>query len=98
MVDRLTPERRSWNMSRIRGQDTKPERTLRSTLHKIGYRFRLHRRNLPGRPDIVLAKYRLAFFVHGCFWHRHGCLYTYTPKSRLDFWQKKFKENLRRDI
>jgi DNA mismatch endonuclease (patch repair protein) len=63
----------------------------------MGYRFRLHNRSLPGRPDIVLAKYRLAIFVHGCFWHRHGCSYTYTPKSRLKFWIEKFKENFNRD-
>lgn len=97
MVDRLTPERRSWNMSRIRGWNTAPELIVRSVLHRLGYRFRLHHRGLPGKPDIVLAKYRLAIFVHGCFWHRHGCLYTYTPKSRIRFWKTKFKENFDRD-
>src|SRR5262249_36610163 len=97
MVDKLTPERRSWNMSRIRGSDTEAERVVRSVLHRTGYRFRIHHRALPGKPDIVLAKYRLVIFVHGCFWHRHGCSFTYTPKSRLEFWQKKFEENCNRD-
>ena len=97
-MDRLSKERRSWNMSRIRGKDTKPERLVRSLLHRMGYRFRLHRKDLPGRPDIVLPKYRTVIFVHGCFWHRHtGCRYAYTPKSRIDFWKRKFRDNVRRD-
>ena len=97
-MDSLTREKRSWNMSRIRSQDTKPEKAVRSLLHHAGYRFRLHRKDLPGTPDIVLPKYRTALFVHGCFWHRHpGCRYAYTPKSRVDFWQKKFDENVARD-
>lgn len=98
MVDRLTPERRSWNMSRIRSKDTKPEKVVRSLLHCNGYRFRLHRRDLPGNPDIVLPKYKTAIFVHGCFWHRHqNCKFAYTPKSRVEFWERKFRENIRRD-
>lgn len=98
MIDILTPERRSWNMSRIRGKDTKPERTVRSLLHRMGYRFRLHRKDLPGRPDIVLPKYRTALFVHGCFWHRHeACEFAYTPKTRKDFWSRKFAGNVERD-
>lgn len=97
-MDSLTREKRSWNMSRIRSQNTKPEKAVRSLLHHAGYRFRLHQRDLPGTPDIVLPKYRTALFVHGCFWHRHpGCRYAYTPKSRVDFWQKKFDENVTRD-
>lgn len=85
-------------MSRIRGSDTKPEVRVRSLLHRLGYRFRLHVRNLPGRPDIVLPKHRTVIFVHGCFWHRHeGCRYAYTPKSRVEFWQAKFDENVARD-
>jgi len=97
-VDGLTPEKRSWNMSRIRGVDTKPELLVRSLLHRMGYRFRLHRRDLPGRPDIVLPKYRAVVFVHGCFWHRHrGCRYAYVPKSRKDFWKRKFARNVERD-
>lgn len=97
-MDSLTKERRSWNMSRIKSKDTKPELRVRSLLHRLGYRFRLHRKNLPGRPDIVLPKYKTAIFVHGCFWHRHeGCRFAYNPKSRMDFWRKKFEENQRRD-
>jgi DNA mismatch endonuclease (patch repair protein) len=98
MVDTLTKEQRSRVMSRIRGKDTGPERLLRSVLHRMGFRFRLHRRDLPGRPDVVLAKYRTAIFVHGCFWHRHtGCRLCYTPKSRVSFWKRKFEENVLRD-
>ena len=75
-------------MSRIRGRDTPPEKLVRSALHRAGYRFRLHSKNLPGRPDIVLPKYRTVVFVHGCFWHRHkGCRFAYTPKSRVAFWK-----------
>lgn len=97
-MDRLTRERRSWNMSRIRGRNTRPELAVRSLLHRLGYRFRLHSRRLPGCPDIVLPKYRSVVFVHGCFWHRHpGCPFAYTPKSRTDFWAKKFAENVARD-
>jgi DNA mismatch endonuclease (patch repair protein) len=98
MVDKLSRERRSWNMSRIGGRDTRPERVVRSVLHRMGYRFRLHAKSLPGRPDVVMPKYDTVIFVHGCFWHRHpGCQYAYTPKSRVDFWQKKFDENIERD-
>ena len=98
MTDIISKEKRSWNMSRIKGKNTKPERIVRSVLHRMGYRFRLHRKDLPGKPDIVLPKYRTVIFVHGCFWHRHkGCKYAYTPKSRVDFWKKKFKENVKRD-
>ena len=85
-------------MSRIRGSDTKPERVVRSLLHRCGFRFRLHRKDLPGRPDIVLPKHQAVILVHGCFWHRHaGCRFAYTPKSRLEFWEKKFSENVARD-
>lgn len=97
MPDTLTPERRSWNMSRIRGRNTRPELLLRSLLHRAGFRFRLHAKELPGRPDIVLPKYRTAIFVHGCFWHRHGCRNTTTPSTRREFWQAKFDANVRRD-
>jgi DNA mismatch endonuclease (patch repair protein) len=85
-------------MSRIRSRDTGPERQVRSALHRAGYRFRLHRKDLPGRPDIVLPKYRTVVFVHGCFWHRHSrCRFAYTPKSRVAFWNAKFAANVARD-
>lgn len=98
MTDTLSEEKRSWNMSRIRGKDTKPEIAVRSLLHRLGYRFRLHVRNLPGTPDIVLPKYRTVVLVHGCFWHRHPCCrFAYTPKSRVSFWTEKFRRNTERD-
>lgn len=97
-MDTLSSEKRSWNMSRIRGANTKPEIIVRSMLHHMGYRFRITDKALPGKPDIVLPKYRSVIFVHGCFWHRHpGCKYAYTPKSRMDFWSRKFDENVTRD-
>lgn len=96
--DRLTKARRSWNMSRIRGKDTTPEKAVRSLLHRMGYRFRLHVKRLPGRPDIVLPKYRAVIFVHGCFWHRHrGCKNCTTPTNNRGFWVKKLEGNARRD-
>lgn len=98
MTDRISEEHRSWNMSQIRSKDTGPELTVRKLLHGMGYRFRLHRKDLPGKPDIVLPKYRTVIFVHGCFWHRHeGCKYAYYPKSNVDFWKAKFKINVERD-
>lgn len=98
MVDTLTQERRSWNMSRIQGKDTAPELTLRSMLHNAGYRFRLHPARLPGRPDIVLPRYRTAIFVNGCYWHRHhGCSRATNPKTRPEFWQDKFRATVERD-
>lgn len=85
-------------MSRIRGGDTTPEKAVRSALHRMGYRFRLRVRELPGSPDIVLPRYRTVIFVHGCFWHRHPrCSFAYTPKSRVEFWQDKFEANVARD-
>lgn len=84
-------------MSRIRGKDTRPEVRVRSVLHRMGYRFRLHRKDLPGKPDIVLPRYETVVFVHGCFWHRHpGCRFAYTPKSRIEFWNAKFQRNVER--
>lgn len=98
MVDRITKEHRSWNMSRIRSSDTKPERKLRSALHRAGFRFRLHDRTLPGNPDLVLKKFNSVIFVHGCFWHRHnGCDKAATPKSNVEFWERKFRDNIERD-
>lgn len=96
--DRLTKERRSWNMSRIRGKDTAPEMIVRSILHRMGYRFRLHMKSLPGKPDIVLPKYKTVIFVHGCFWHRHkGCRNCTTPTNRREFWLAKLNGNAARD-
>lgn len=85
-------------MSRIKGRDTGPELRLRSLLHRAGFRFRLHAKDLPGKPDIVLPKYHTAIFVHGCFWHRHeGCRNATTPSKRAEFWQNKFDGNVERD-
>lgn len=109
--DRLSRQRRSWNMSRIRGKDTAPEKVVRSLLHRMGYRFRLHVRipvppstlnNQPStifvRPDIVLRKYKTAIFVHGCFWHRHkGCKNCTTPTNRREWWLAKLNGNAARD-
>lgn len=98
MADVFSREKRSWVMSRIRGRDTKPERIVRSFLHKGGFRFRLHDAKLPGKPDIVLSKYKTAIFVHGCFWHRHkGCFNGGAPKTRSDFWRAKLDGNVQRD-
>lgn len=98
MADVHTPERRSYNMSRIKGRDTQPEKTLRSLLHRNGLRFRIHDKKLPGHPDVVLPKYRSVIFVHGCFWHRHpGCRYASVPKTRSAFWNEKFSRNVERD-
>ncbi|HOW86227.1 MAG TPA: DNA mismatch endonuclease Vsr [Candidatus Aminicenantes bacterium] len=99
MTDRIPPAKRSWNMSRIRSRNTMPEIRTRSQLHHMGFRFSLTPGILPGSPDILLPKYKIAIFVHGCYWHRHkSCKYAYMPKSRTDFWKKKFVENQRRDI
>jgi DNA mismatch endonuclease (patch repair protein) len=97
-MDRLTPERRSWNMSRIKGRNTRLELVVRSVIHGLGFRFRLHGARLPGRPDIVLARHRTVVFVHGCFWHRHRrCRFAYQPKSNVAFWSEKFAGNVARD-
>ncbi|MDD2237227.1 MAG: very short patch repair endonuclease [Kiritimatiellae bacterium] len=97
-MDHLTSKQRSWNMSRIRGADTKPEILVRSMLHRAGYRFRKNVKTLPGKPDIVLPKYRTVIFVHGCFWHRHkGCKRATTPSTNVEFWQKKFAANIAND-
>lgn len=97
MIDVLTPGQRRLNMSRIRGRDTKPELLVRKGLHALGLRFRLHRRDLPGSPDIVLVRHRTAIFVHGCFWHGHSCSYFRMPMTRTNFWTKKISGNKRRD-
>jgi DNA mismatch endonuclease, patch repair protein len=97
MVDVHTPEQRSFNMSRIRGRDTKPELKLRRGLHALGFRYRLHRRDLPGRPDLVFPAYRAVIFVHGCFWHGHDCPMCRLPATRPDFWETKIHSNRDRD-
>ena len=98
MADTISPERRSQNMSAIRSKDTKPEIYLRKLLFAEGYRYRIAEKSIPVHPDMFLRKYNTAIFAHGCFWHRHqGCKYAYTPKSRVEFWQKKFDDNVRRD-
>lgn len=85
-------------MSKIKSANTKPERLVRSILHNMGYRFRIHTAKLPGKPDIVLPKHRIIIFVHGCFWHRHeNCKFSYTPKSNIYFWLDKFKKTTERD-
>lgn len=99
MADKITPEHRSWNMSRIKGKDTKIEVKVRSWLFAKGFRFRKNDRRYPGTPDVVLPKYRTVIFINGCFWHRHeGCRYATTPKTRTEFWQKKFDRNVANDI
>ena len=91
-------EQRSRNMSAIKSKNTKPEITVRKLLHSMGYRFRLHKKDLPGSPDIVLPKYKTVIFVHGCFCHRHeNCKYASIPKTRKEFWESKFKANVKRD-
>ena len=85
-------------MARIQGRDTVPEVVVRRTAHRLGFRFRLYRKDLPGRPDLVFPRYRAVVFVHGCFWHRHdGCRFAYTPRSRVRFWTEKFRQNVARD-
>ena len=97
-MDTLTPAQRSALMSRIRGANTKPELAVRRALHAHGYRFRLHGRGLPGRPDLVFRRRRVVVFVHGCFWHRHdGCAKSRLPKSRAEYWRAKFETNVERD-
>lgn len=97
-MDILTREQRSQVMSRIKGRNTKPEMLVRRAAHALGLRFRLHRGDLPGSPDIVFPARKTALFVHGCFWHRHdGCRFAYTPKSNETFWSKKFVRNVERD-
>lgn len=97
-MDKLTRDKRSWNMSRVRSKNTKPELLVRASLHRMGYRFRLHVRQLPGIPDVVLPRYKALIFVHGCFWHGHSnCKGGNIPKTRAQFWQNKIFENVSRD-
>lgn len=96
-ADVVTPEARSRMMAGIKGKDTKPELVIRSALHRAGFRFRLHHRNLPGRPDLVFPRYRAVLFVHGCFWHGHGCHLFRWPSTREEFWREKIGRNVARD-
>ena len=97
MADVVDKETRSRMMSGIRSKDTKPELLVRRVLHRAGYRYRLHAKDLPGKPDIILRKYKTVIFVHGCFWHHHDCKNFKWPKTREDFWRKKIDGNVARD-
>ena len=97
-MDKLTPEKRSWNMSRIKGKDTKPEVKVRKYLFSKGYRFRKNDKRYPGKPDIVLPKYKTVIFINGCFWHMHpGCKQSRLPKTNTDFWLNKLNKNVEND-
>ncbi|MDO8926797.1 MAG: very short patch repair endonuclease [Sideroxyarcus sp.] len=98
MVDHVSKEKRSEIMKRIRGKDTTPELVVRKLIHSMGYRYRLNVRGLPGRPDIVFANRKKVIFIHGCFWHRHGCKKGKPPKSNLEYWLPKLKDNQTRDV
>lgn len=97
MADTFTPEKRSWNMSRIRSKDTKPEEYVRKFLFREGFRFRKNDKRYPGKPDIVLPKYKTVIFINGCFWHAHTCSRAHLPKSNLEYWQPKIEKNKLRD-
>ena len=97
-MDRLSKEERSLNMSKIKSKDTLPEIRLRKALWRIGYRYRLHYKSLPGKPDIVILKYKIVIFVHGCFWHRHkNCIEASRPKTNSEYWETKINKNIERD-
>ena len=97
MSERLSPEQRSRKLAAVKNKNTAPEIVVRKTLHRLGYRFRLHRRDLPGNPDIVLPRHRAVIFVHGCFWHGHDCRRGKRPATRTEFWNAKLDRNLARD-
>lgn len=97
-MDRITPERRSWNMSQVRSRDTKPEIAFRKAVWAKGYRYRICVKNLPGKPDLVFRRYKTAVFINGCFWHQHtGCKKAALPKTNQEFWKKKLQDNVERD-
>ena len=97
-MDIVSPDTRSKMMSSIRGKDTAPERIVRRTAHQLGLRYRLNRSDLPGSPDLVFPRHNIVVFVNGCYWHRHQhCRYCYSPKSNIEFWRKKFDNNVARD-
>jgi DNA mismatch endonuclease, patch repair protein len=98
MADVLTPQQRSFNMSRIRSRDTRPEMVVRSIVHRLGFRYRLHKKDLPGKPDLVLVRHRKIIDVHGCFFHMHDCRYgRVVPATNAEFWRTKRESNLERD-
>ncbi len=97
-MDVHSSDQRSYNMSRIRDKNTRPEEIVRKLLWKHGYRYRLHRKDLPGKPDIVFPGRKKVMFIHGCFWHRHDCCYFKWPKTNADFWKKKIENNAQRDL
>lgn len=98
MPDTMTPEERSERMSRVRNKDSKAELRVRRLVHGMGYRYRLHNRTLPGKPDVVLARHKKVIFVHGCYWHQHGvCRPLAVPENNTEFWRKKFADNVERD-
>ena len=97
MPDKISVEQRSRIMSKIRSRNTKPEIVVRKYLHSLGYRFRLHDKKLPGKPDIVMKKHKTAIQVRGCFWHKHGCKFSNVPKSNKSYWTPKLKKNKERD-
>lgn len=98
MSDIVTPQKRSAMMSGIRSRDTKPELLVRKGLHKRGFRYKLHDKSLPGKPDIVLPKYHCVIFIHGCFWHKHQCHLFKWPSSRTEFWRSKIENNKQYDL
>lgn len=98
MADRINQKHRSWNMSQIKAKNTVPEIVVRSIVHSLGYRFRIHSNRLPGKPDIALPRLKTVIQVNGCFWHRHPhCTLAYTPNTRKEFWENKFEKNVLRD-
>ncbi len=97
MADTLSPQQRSDVMRRVQSKDTTPELAVRNVLHKQGFRYRLHQTKLPGKPDLVLPKHKMAVFVHGCLWHWHGCKRSRMPGSNVDYWTKKIARNVERD-
>lgn len=98
MADKISPARRSANMRQIRSRDMKPEMAVRQMVHKMGYRYQLHRRDLPGKPDLVFVSRRAVIFVHGCFWHQHDCEDGHNPKSNAGYWGAKLRRNVERDV
>jgi DNA mismatch endonuclease, patch repair protein len=98
VADHLSPEHRSWNMSQVKGRNTKPERIVRSLIHRMGFRFSLHRKDLPGKPDVVLTRFGKVIFVHGCFWHSHlDCRRATRPSTNCGFWNRKLEATIIRD-